>query len=61
MIKELRPGQGVIIDNVSFHKSKRSKKLIESVKCGIIFLPPYSCDLNPIEKIWANMKRGAIY
>ncbi|WP_162480131.1 transposase [Holospora elegans] len=34
---------------------------MESVKCSIIFIPPYSCDLNPKEKFWANMKRGTIY
>ncbi|WP_081731185.1 transposase [Holospora undulata] len=45
------------MDNASFHQFKRSIDLIESVKCSIIFLPPYSSDLNPIEKIWANMKR----
>ncbi len=45
------------MDNASFHKSQRTKELIESVGCKIIFLPPYSPDLNPIEKFWANMKR----
>ncbi|GAJ45944.1 hypothetical protein HE1_00852 [Holospora elegans E1] len=45
------------MDNASFHKSKKSRELIESVKCSIIFLPPYSLDLNPIEKFLAN-KRG---
>ena len=45
------------MDNASFHKSQRTKELIESVGCRIIFLPPYSPDLNPIEKFWANMKR----
>jgi len=57
LIKELKPGQIVIMDNASFHRSQRTKDLIESVNCGIIFLPPYSPDLNPIEKFWANMKR----
>ena len=57
LIKELRTGQVVIMDNASFHKSQRTKELIESVGCRIIFLPPYSPDLNPIEKFWANMKR----
>ena len=57
LIKELKPGQTVILDNVSFHKSPRTKELIESVGCKILFLPPYSPDLNPIEKFWANMKR----
>lgn len=57
LIKELKAGQVVIMDNASFHKSQKTKDLIESVGCKIIFLPPYSPDLNPIEKFWANMKR----
>ena len=57
LIKELKPGQVVIMDNASFHKSKKIKDLIESAGCRLIFLPPYSPDLNPIEKFWANMKR----
>ena len=47
----------VIMDNASFHKSKRIKNLIEYAGCGVIFLPPYSPDFNPIEKFWAFMKR----
>ena len=39
----------IIMDNASFH---RKNKL-----CSIIFLPPYSPELNPIEKLWANLKR----
>jgi len=57
LIKELKFGQVVIWDNATFHKSKKTKELIESVGCRVIFLPPYSPDLNPIEKFWANMKR----
>ena len=57
LIKELQPGQFVVMDNASFHKSVKTKELIESVGCKVIFLPPYSPDLNPIEKFWANMKR----
>ena len=57
LIKELKAGQVVIMDNASFHKSKKTKDLIESVGCKLLFLPPYSPDLNPIEKFWANMKR----
>lgn len=57
LIKELTPGQTVILDNASFHKSTRTKELIESVGCNLLFLPPYSPDLNPIEQFWANMKR----
>ena len=58
LIKELKPGQVVTMDNASFHKSKRTKELIESVTCSIIFPPPYSPDFNLIEKFWANMKRS---
>lgn len=57
LIKELNPGQFVIWDNATFHKSKKTRDLIESVGCRVIFLPPYSPDFNPIEKFWANMKR----
>ena len=57
LIKELIPGQFVVMDNAAFHKSQKTRELIESVGCKIIFLPPYSPDLNPIEKFWANMKR----
>ena len=57
LIKELKPNQFVVMDNASFHKSQKTKELIESVGCKVIFLPPYSPDLNPIEKFWANMKR----
>ncbi len=57
LIKELKPGQNVVMDNAAFHKSQRTKELIESVGCKVIFLPPYSPDFNPIEKFWANMKR----
>ena len=57
LIKELKPGQFVVMDNASFHKSQKTRELIESVGCKLIFLPPYSPDLSPIEKFWANMKR----
>lgn len=57
LIKELKAGQTVVMDNAAFHKSERIKQLIESVGCKLMFLPPYSPDLNPIEKFWANMKR----
>jgi transposase len=57
LIKELKPGQVVVMDNASFHKSQKTRELMKSVGCTLIFLPPYSPDLNPIEKFWANMKR----
>lgn len=56
LIPNLTPGQVLILDNASFHKSVESQKLVEAAGCKILFLPPYSPDLNPIEKYWANMK-----
>lgn len=42
LIKELKQGQFVVMDNAAFHQSQKAKDLIESVGCGVIFLPPYS-------------------
>jgi transposase len=52
----LRPGQVIILDNATFHKSETTRNLIESAGCTLLFLPPYSPDLNPIETFWANLK-----
>ena len=49
-------GYTVILDNASHHRRKVLKKLARG-KAGVLFLPPYSPDYNPIEKSWANMKR----
>lgn len=57
LLPELKPGQVLILDNATFHRSEASKKLVEDAGCELLFLPPYSPDLNPIEKCWANMKR----
>lgn len=56
LLPELKSGQVVILDNATFHKSLKTKELIESVGCKLLFLPPYSPDLNPIEKFWAHLK-----
>ena len=56
LIPNLIPGQVLILDNASFHKSAESQRLVRAAGCEILFLPPYSPDLNPIEKYWANMK-----
>lgn len=56
LLPSLTPGQVLILDNASFHKSAATRKLVEEYGCEIIFLPPYSPDLNPIEKYWATMK-----
>jgi len=50
-------GSVIIMDNASFHRKKILKKMAEEAGCKVIFLPPYSPDFNPIEKVWANLKR----
>jgi len=57
LIPNLIPGQVLILDHATFHKSRENQKLVEAVGCKILFLPHYSPDLNPIEKYWANMKQ----
>jgi transposase len=52
----LRPGQIVIMDNLSIHKSQRVRQLIEEAGCTLLFLPTYSPDLNPIELAWSKLK-----
>jgi transposase len=57
LVPALKPGQVVVIDNASFHKSQTTKELIDSADCSLIFLPSYSPNLNPIENSWPNFKR----
>ena len=52
----LKPDMIIIMDNASFHKSLKIRQLIESKGCKLIFLPPYSSDLNPIEHYWYKIK-----
>ena len=53
---QLKEGQVIIMDNARFHKSPEIIDMANKVGCSILFLPPYSPDLNPIEKVWANTK-----
>jgi transposase len=53
----LKKGQVIIMDNAAFHKSQEIKNLIEEAGCKLLFQPPYSPDLNPIEQQWAVLKR----
>ena len=52
----LRPGQIVVADNLSSHKSGRAIDLLRAQGCDLIFLPPYSPDLNPIEMAFSKLK-----
>lgn len=53
---KLKRGQIVVMDNLSVHKSKRVKRLIEEAGCELVFLPPYSPDFNPIEEAFSKLK-----
>jgi len=53
---ELQPGDVVILDNVAFHKSERAAALVRERGAWLLFLPPYSPDLNPIEMAFSKLK-----
>jgi transposase len=56
LVPTLKPGQLVILDNATFHKSEKTKMLVSNAGCRLLFLPPYSPDFNPIETFWAILK-----
>jgi transposase len=53
----LRPGQVVILDNLSAHKVAGVRERIEATGARLLYLPPYSPDLNPIEQAWSKLKQ----
>src|SRR5271165_809344 len=53
----LRPGDVVIMDNLSAHKVAGVRERIQAAGAEWLYLPPYSPDLNPIEKAWAKLKQ----
>jgi len=56
LVPELRPGDIVVMDNLSSHKGTRARALIEAAGAELLFLPPYSPEFNPIENAFAKMK-----
>jgi len=56
LVPTLRPGQVVVMDNLGAYRRKRVRQLIEDKGCKLIYLPPYSPDLNPIEEAFAKLK-----
>lgn len=56
LVPQLRPGDTVVLDNLSSHKRPRTRQLIEAAGAELLFLPPYSPDLNPIEMIFSKVK-----
>lgn len=57
LVPELRPGDVVVMDNLSSHKRAKTRALIESAGATVEYLPPYSPDLNPIEMIFSKVKQ----
>lgn len=53
----LHPGDIVVMDNLSSHKTVGVREAIEAVDASLLYLPPYSPDLNPIEGMWSKVKQ----
>jgi transposase len=58
LVPTLRPGQIVVLDNLSAHTSQHSRVLIEAAGCSLRFLPPYSPDFSPIAWAFSKLKTG---
>ena len=57
LVPTLRPGDTVVLDNLPCHKSAAVRAAVEAAGCRLLYLPPYSPDLNPIELAFARLKR----
>ena len=56
LVPELSPGDVVVMDNLSSHKGPKVRTMIEAAGAGLLYLPPYSPDFNPIENAFAKLK-----
>ena len=56
LVPELKPNHRLIMDNVAFHKIKQVEELVSKTVASILFLPPYSPDLSPIEFMYSKIK-----
>lgn len=56
LVPALRPGDIVVMDNLSCHKVAGIVELVEDAGASLWYLPPYSPDFNPIEKMWSKVK-----
>jgi transposase len=56
LIPTLRPGDIVVLDNLSSHKNVEVRRALRAAGAKLFFLPPYSPDLNPIEQVFAKIK-----
>lgn len=53
----LRPGDLVVLDNLSSHKTAAAEAVVKAAGASFVYLPPYSFDLNPIEQLFAKLKQ----
>lgn len=63
VVPQLNAGDILVLDNLGAHRSEGARKIVESCGASLLFLPPYSPDLNPIELAWSKVKtlvRGAL-
>jgi transposase len=56
LLPALDPGTIIVMDNARFHPREKLFELAKIYNCRVVFQPKYSPDLNPIEKLWANLK-----
>jgi transposase len=56
LLPQMKKKSVIVLDNATFHRKAALRELAKKRKSHILFLPPYSPDLNPIEKKWANIK-----
>lgn len=56
LVPSLRRGDVVVLDNLSAHKVAGVREAIEDAGASVLYLPPYSCDWNPIEMAWSKLK-----
>ena len=56
LVPTLRPGQIVVMDNLSAHKQRKIRRLLAACQCRLWYLPPYSPDFNPMELAWSKLK-----
>jgi transposase len=58
LVPTLRPGMVVVMDNLAAHKVSGIRDSIERAGCRLVYLPPYSPDLSPIENVWSKVKQS---